>query len=394
MRAPEQSPNRLFLYSCWIYFALGMMVLTTSAVLRTLIAEFHWSSAQGGLLVTLQAMGNLLSSLVGGFFLQTLGRRRSLALATALGVAGFAGITLASSTALAYPFILLTGIFWGISNTCLNMFIAEAFNNSIPRINLLHTSYAVGAVIAPLMASAMISAGLNWRMPVWAVVAALALALLAALRMPIPSPPAPQERTGDTLAVRAFWRSPQFYLGTFTFFAYVGCEVAASSWIATFLYAENLDFQSVPPETMISLMWLLMIVGRLLVASLGGRLNKARLLALEALGFLLGMVALIVFVKSTPLALLSVAFAGLSMSAMYATIVATNSEVMRQSQLVPGLMFAGGGLGAAVMPLLVGLFDDWGGIRAGMVALAVVLGLLVLLALINLRAKQSEAARS
>lgn len=390
LKHTNRSKTRLFYGCCWIYFALGAMVLATSAVLRTLMAELGWSAAQGGLLVTLQATGNLLSSLSGGLCLKALGRRRALALAVACGALGFAGLTQAVSPALAYPLIFLTGVFWGLSNTCINMLVAEAFDGNVSRINLLHTSYAVGAVLAPLMASAMIGGGLGWRMSVMAVSAALGLALIAALRMPIPDP-APQEARAGAPAL-AFWRDARFYLGFLTFFAYVGAEVAASSWIATFLFDQNPDFAMAQPETMISLMWLLMIAGRLLVASLGTRLNKARLLLFEAVGFCLGMAALLAFVKSTPLALASVAFTGLSMSAIYATTVANYSGIMRRSQIVPGLMFAGGGLGAAAMPLAVGLCADWGGIRAGMGLLVAVLAALSALAALNLWHQRRGAA--
>lgn len=380
----------LFIGSCWIYFSLGMMVLTTSAIMRTLIEVHHWMAWQGGLLTTLQAVGNLSASMLGGFCLQALGRRRTLCVGILCGIIGFGGITLVPNPALMYPLLFLTGIFWGISNTVLNILIAEAYAGNTARINLLHTTYAVGAVLAPLFTSALIGTAAGWRGPVWVVTAALGLALLAAWRMPIRSSAQAQDAAATGQHPVLFWRNPRFYLAALTLFTYVGAETAISTWISTFLYSQNPDFQNVQPETMISLMWLLLIVGRLIVSSLSSRLHKAKLLLVEAIGFLIGLLGLILFAANTPLVLLSVAFIGLSMSAMYGTTVANNSDLMLQSPMAPGLIFAGGGLGAAVVPQVTSLLSDRGGIRLGMWWLVLVVAVLVGLTAANLALRRKQ----
>ena len=369
----------LYRACCLHFFTLGWLVLTTSAVLRTLIAENQWSNSLGGLLISLQALGSLLASLLVGFALRAWGRRRTLCVGVVCGIVGFAGMTLVRTPALMYPLILLTGLYWGMNNALMNLLVSEAYEGSVARINTLHACFAAGAVAAPLAVSALLAAGVSWRVPVCAVAALMAVGLWVSLRVPMPEPGSQRAHTPGGAAV--FWRKGAFYLAASAFFTYVGVETAVSAWIAPFLGAENAFFATVRPEAVISLMWLLIIAGRLTVASLAGRLHRARLLVMEAAGFLLGLVGLILLVRLTIPALVCVAFMGLSMSAIYGTLIANNAELMASSPLVPGLIFAGGGLGATLVPLAAGVFADLGGIRLGMGMLAALLVVLLAQAL-------------
>ena len=169
-----------------------------------------------------------------------------------------------------------------------------------------------------------------------------------------------------------------------TLFTYVGVETAACAWLSSYLAQTNEFFSRVPSETMVSLMWLTMIVGRLIFAAAGTRINKAVLLLVLSSGFLLGMLGIIFLSASTPLAILSVAFMGLSMAAMYATVVANNTRYIACSAIAPGILFGMSGLGAAVIPYIAGLISDHSGLKSGMLSLCVFLVILVSAALMNL----------
>ncbi|MEG1359901.1 MAG: hypothetical protein RSE23_09540, partial [Clostridia bacterium] len=81
-----------------------------------------------------------------------------------------------------------------------------------------------------------------------------------------------------------------------------------------------------------------------------------------------------------------------SMSAIYATTVGNNSRYITGSTVAPGLLFAGGGLGAAVVPFLAGLVSDQAGMQQGMLLLCGLLCLLLVLSLITLGSKGRERA--
>ncbi len=377
--ANARDNRTLYLCCLFLYMALGMLILTTNATLSSIIAENGWSDWQGGLLVTLQSTGSIVASLGAGLLLTRFGRKNTLLISLVLGTVGFVGIALSPTPFIMYPLIFLTGLFWGLENAVLNILVAEITDGNAARINLLHSMYAVGAVVAPLMVSAFLGLRLGWRPPVYIVSLMLAAGFYLTLRLPIPEKPmAMRAASGD-----AFRPTPRFVLATSMFFVYVGVEVAACAWLPTFLAEQNPFFVTVRPEVMLSLLWVLMIVGRLIVASVAARLDKSKLLLVESAGFLVGMLGLIFLVRSTPMVILSVAFMGLSMSAIYGTLIANNADLMTGSSIGPGLMLSGGGFGAAVIPLLASIVSDMGGIRLGMQSLLLLLAVLVCQSLLN-----------
>ena len=55
----KDSRTRPFLLMLFGYIAIGGVVLTANTVLKTLLKEFSWTDAQGGLLISCMSMGNL-----------------------------------------------------------------------------------------------------------------------------------------------------------------------------------------------------------------------------------------------------------------------------------------------------------------------------------------------
>ena len=368
------------------------MVLTVNAALKSIIAEFAWSDSQGGLLISCMSMGNLITSVLTGVLTRRLGRRRTMILWGALVCLSFALLTVLPAPMLFYPLMLLAGFSWGGVNSLDNTVVSELYDGSASRLNVMHACYAVGAVMMPLVLGFVLLQGGSWRVTAW-VVSLLGLGLvIMAWRVPLPERLAPRADEADRAEV-PFLREAGFYLGIVMFFTYVGVETAASAWLPSYLSQTDEFFRRVPSETMVSLLWLTMIVGRLIFAAVGARLNKRVLLLALSTGFLMGMLGLTCLTGSTVLLILSVAFMGLSMSAMYASCVASNTRYVAGSAVAPGILFGMGGLGGAAVPYLAGLVSDQHGLHAGMASLCVFLALLVAAALCSLLLEGRKGAR-
>lgn len=383
--------TRSYLLTLYSYFTLGCMVLTVNTALKSLMAEFGWSGGQGGLLISFMSAGNLLTSVLTGFITGRLGRQRTMMLWGGLIALSFVLITLLPTPVLFYPLMLLAGFSWGGVNSIDNTVVSELYDGSASRLNVMHACYAIGAVLMPLVMSFILLRGGSWRVAAW-IVAALGVGLVVmAWRIPLPSRPAPAGESERTEV--PFLRELGFYLGMVMFFTYVGVETAASAWLPSYLSQADSFFRQVPAETMVSLLWLTIIVGRLVFAAVGTRLNKRVVLVALSAGFLLGMAGLVCFTGHTVLLMLSVAFMGLSMSAMYATCVANNARYMAGSTVAPGLLFGMGGLGSAAVPYLAGLVSDLRGLRAGMASLCVFLAALLAAGLLNLLTQPRKGER-
>ena len=263
------------------------------------------------------------------------------------------------------------------------------YDGSTSRLNLMNACYALGAVLFPLLVGFTTQSGISWKVPA-GIVAGLGFVLIALgcfIRLPEEDTAAVssgKDRTSKDGG--AFLKEISFYLCFATLFIYVGTETAASSWLSSYLSQYNTFFaENVPSETMVSLMWGMLLVGRVLFAAFGAKIDRRILLVALSTGFLVGLLGVTLLASSTPLAILSVVVLGLSMSAMYATGISNASRYVTGSPIAAGIIFGAGGVGSSLLPLIAGLFSDAISLKAGMLSLCAFLVLLVLTALVNLR---------
>lgn len=380
-----------YLLTLFCYFVLGCMILTANTVMKPILEMTHWKDSQGAMLITCLSMGNLVMSVLGNLVMEKIGRRRTLMLYSCVQIVSFTLFATLPLPQTYYALMFVAGLAWGGINSLVNTVVSEMYDGSAAKLNVMHASYAVGAVLFPILMGFLTMAGVSWRVPVVLVVVLAALQLAGTMLIPLPERKVIHAADGTQVTV-AFWKELGFYLAVFTFFAYVGVESSASSWLSVYLSQNNAFFaEHVPAETMVSLMWGTMLVGRLLFAALGAKLDKRILLIVLTVGYLLGMAGIVAFASSTIPAILSVAVMGLSMSAIYATAVANASRYVNGSAVAPGIIFGAGGLGSAVVPLIAGVVSDWAGLRWGMVSLCVVLALLVGCVALHLTTHYDEA---
>lgn len=381
----QSAKARAYAICIFSYFTIGCMVLTANTAMDGIITEFGWPDSRGALLITFMSIGNLIMSIVGNMLMDKIGRQNAMRLYAALLAAGFALFALAPMPQLYVLFLLMAGIAWGGINNLDNTVVAELYDGSAMRLNLLHAGFSVGAVLFPLIVGFTARMGVSWRVPVLLVVGMSILLFIfsSLVRMP--------EKTGGEQETRneniPYWREAGFYLATLTFFLYVGVENSASAWISGYLQRYNAFFSRIPGQTMVSLMWGMMLVGRLFVAAISTKLNKKTLLIGLAACFLAGMSGLVAFCRVTPLVILSVAVMGLGMSAMYGTTVANANRYATGPALGAGIMYGAGGLGSATIPFVAGLVSDAAGLRVAMGSLCMFLTALLISVILSARVK-------
>ena len=376
MKAAQDSKRSAYLLVLYSYFTDGAMALTVNAVLKSLLAEYQWTDGQGGLLIACMSAGMLVSSLIGNSVMERLGRNRTMTMLGLFICVSLGLFSLSPWPVTFYPLVFVAGLAWGGINSLDNTIVNELYDGSASRLNIMHACFACSAVLFPLLVGFITMQGGSWRI-VPRLVAVLG-AILAVLSCRIPLPKRPEANTAGTSTV-SFWREPRFYFSLLTLFTYVGCESSASAWLSSYLSRSNTFFQAVPSETMVSLMGLLMIVGRLFFAAVGTKVPKA---------LLLGMIT---FADNTAAAITSVAFMGLGMSAIYGTAIASYARYVSCSTLSAELLFGAGGLGSTLIPALAGAISDRAGLQTGMFSLCGFLLVLVLTSFANLCMEKRSA---
>ena len=382
---PRLQPYLLCLFS---YFVLGCMILTVNTINSPVITEYAWKDSQGGLLITFMSLGNLAMSIAGNMLMDRIGRNRAMMLYIAMACLGLGGMACLHQPEPYYCLMLMVGFAWGGINTLVNTVPTELYDGSSSRLNLMHACYAIGAVLFPLIVGFLLQKGYSWRVPVWIVMGLFAVQMVLSLLIRMPASQAAQADKQDAPKL-AYRREVPFYLSVLTFFVYVGVESSVSTWLSPYLAQENPMFAEVPSQTMVSLMWLMLLAGRLVFSLVGRKVSSRLLLIILSAAFLLGVGGLVLFGKIPAAAIAFVAMTGLGMTAIYGLAVSVAARYVKGSVAAAGIMFGAGGMGSAVIPYVSGLVSDRLGLRAAMAVLCFFLFVLLVVSIFNLRSWKS-----
>ena len=376
----KQKVDKLFFISCcYSFFINGLLVLMTGSILTYLMNDYNLTYNQVGLLVSAQAIGNLTAVLFSGVIVNLLGRKKALMAIGVLFAIGFGGIILTSSPILLGILLFLSGAGWGINANLVNVLVSEATDGHTGYTNILHMSFAIGAFISPLLVSTLTSFDISWKVAVILFAITAISLIFVFIKVPIKEPERKQkEKVKPSFD---FLKDPKYFLYMAIFFCYVGSETALNSWLITYLVQEGVMAIEKAP-LMLSALWVTIIFGRMAAAYTSKFIRKDILLAGANLSMFIS-VGLFLVNKDPRLTIVLIIAIGLSMAGIYPTTVANASYLLTGAGLASGILFAGGGLGASVVPYIVGAIAENKGILEGLISTLGVILIMAILAVVN-----------
>jgi len=294
------------------FFINGAMVIMLGVLLPYLKADNAFSYTQAGMLLSAHQVGTFVAVLMAGVLPYAIGRKKSTLL---MGSGAILGMTLIVVLQNIYLLILafaLTGIGRGVLNNVCNLTTSDIAGNKTAAINILHSGFALGALIAPVVVFAYISAAgaSGWKLASLTVAVLMSAVLVFIVSSNLPNLP-PKSGGGVSLS---FLREKSFWIPTMLLFFYIAVEASIIGWFV--LYFVNAGTLPSGLAGFVPTMhWLMMMVGRICIAAVSNRIhNKNRALLIMSL---LTIICFAGMLFST-LALLNVVFLlgiGLSMAA-------------------------------------------------------------------------------
>ena len=296
------------------------------------------------------------------------GKRRCLWAGMSAMAAGMAALGLAGSYGAVLTGAALLGAGCGIMEAAVSPLIAELDPpRSDQHLNLLHSFFSMGLVVAALAGSLLLGGGLSWR---WAFAGLAVIAVadgLAFRRARDPAPPASAAAPPATLVPflrqRAFWA-----LALMIVFA-AGVEACLTFWTPNYVQQE-FHASALGGGFAMALFGALMMTGRLLTSLAVRRLPLPRLLLVLTVlavatttGLLLARQLSVIWVL--------LAASGLCVAPFWpSTLALANRRVPATdlTRLYAALALVGVA-GYALMPWLVGVIADHVSLRAALLTL-------------------------
>ena len=375
--------------SFFAFLLIGANDGALGVLLPSIIAHYGVSKATASLIFPAGSAGYLVAALNSGLLLERLGRRAFLSLGAGAFLAGVAVALTAPPFPLLLPAFLLIGFGLAIIDAGLNAYVA-ALPRSAGLLNNLHAFYGVGALIGPLVASAVLATTRHWNVTylVWSIAAALTLLGFRLAFGPPERVTRPRMAGKSPNPLTLALRVPLVWLAAVFLFVYVGIEVSLGSWSYTLL-TEGRHLPPFAASWMVSGYWLGLTLGRVALGRVANRWGVARLLQACVAGALIAV--LLVWVAPTgAVAAAGLWLAGFSLGPIFPSAIAIidGGVDTRLQQSAIGFAASLGAMGSAAFPWLAGNLIQ----RAGLWALLPFVAVLTL-ALFGLWVALRRAAR-
>lgn len=371
----QQVQRKMRFAACYGTFALnGVLALTIGALLPYIRDNYALNYAFAGLLVSLHSVGNLCSSFIAGILPLFVGRRKSIMLFSACYALSFLMVVLTGQ-----PLVLAVAFFMtGLARGAVSNFNNTEVNMLAPgqgwALNALHASFAIGAFLAPMLVLLCAQVLNNWKLMCMLLIAFGVAEFLIFTFMPLTV----NELKGkDKSRDMGFLHRKEFWLTIGVLFFYLCAEQGVIGWMVT--YFKDTGIMSAGyAQTMASVLWVLILFGRLTAAWLCTKMAPGRLLV----AMTTGMVAFFLVVlmgRSLPVITLGIAGFGFSMAGVYPTRVSMVGDLMKEYPMAWSVILPTASLGSILMPSIVGAVAESAGLYMGISTIIIaVVGTLIM----------------
>jgi fucose permease len=340
-----------FRLGCLVYLGFALPQSTLGLLWPSMRLEFHQPAAALGIVLAAGVSTSATVSAATGYLLSraapgTLAAAGTLASATAL-----AAETLAPSLSAFTGGVVLFGAGFGAIDATLNAYATACFGAR--QINWMHASYGLGAILGPLLVTALLGGGLSWR---WAYglmaagQACVGLVLVVthrAWRALSPGRPARSRDSGTPVAavlIALLFATVQ-----------TGIESGAGIWGYLFL-AGGRGLTRQAAGVALSAYWAAMFAGRMVLGPVADRAGPVRVLGAAVTGVMLGA-ALMIPPGPAPVAVAGLVVLGLAAGPVFPLLALTTARQFGPAGAVRtvSLQVAASAVGGALLPAGIGI---------------------------------------
>ena len=366
---------------CYSVFLFnGMLALSIGSMLPFIRDARGLDYAFAGMIVSLHSVGNFLSSFFAGPLAIALGRKKSILIFESALPIAYAILLFSKSPWLIALAFLLSGLARGACSNFSNAMVNQLAPGKAAVLNGLHAMFSVGAFVFPIILTVLTATNsANWILACGMMLVLGCIAWVLYSMFPVEETAA-AAKTEKKVDYR-FFKEPLFYLCTGTLFFYLCAEQGVIGWMITYFKDAGIMSASLS-QLMASVLWIMILAGRLTVAALSNKVKKENLLLGMGIGFVLFFLILL-FSRNTAVIVLGILGFGYSMAGIYPTTVSFAGKLISKYSMAWSFILTFASMGSILMPSIIGKIAESAGIVSGMssVVVVVAIDLILILAL-------------
>ena len=377
--------EKYILNCCFFVFAVnGLYAMVLGSLLPLISSEYALKDTVSGLLISAHQAGNLISGFIAGVLPLYLGRKKSIIFLCSFVVMGFTIMILTGNPVLLILGFLFTGLSRGSISNFNNITVNEITQSNPAALNILHSIFPIGALLSPFLVilSTNIHGELGWKIAAGVIIILGLISMLLFSRMKIEDTRLKSEKV--TVSYE-FLKNKDFLISCGIMFFYLCAEATINGWMVKY-FVDSKIMTVEYAQILASLLWVVILAGRLTCAFLGDKISKKLLLLITSFATVAFYLLLL---STTDITIITIAIMGLgySMAGIYPTTISTVGNVIKDYPMAMGVFLMIGGTGAIIMPIITGALSEVFGIFAGMGAIVVALTLMIIFVILYVSRK-------
>jgi len=339
-----------------VFFISGICVISGGVVVSILQEKYGFAYGMTGTLLSLMSIGNLLAGLAAGVLPGKIGMKRTMLILTGGYAIGYGAMAVSGRLPVLAAAFFLVGVAKGGTLNCCTILVGDNSKNRTKGMNMMHSCYALGALLCPFAIAASFR-GKDW-LPMLVLALCGLLGWLAFVMVPL-------EEKGGARKEKTDWGflgNKKFWLLTGLLFCQNAAETSVTGWLVTYFKGSGILSRSLSTYT-VTIMWSATLAARLLIAFVLPLKNAYTAMIKMGVFCTAFYVGLMMAKSQTAAVVLLFAFA-FAMAGMNPTAVASAGKMTSVTSI--GIMLPAASSGAILMPWIIGIIAEKFGIGVGM----------------------------
>jgi MFS transporter, FHS family, glucose/mannose:H+ symporter len=342
-------------------FLFALFFLTASPILLDISLDTGYETGNLSLIFTLYTAGGIAGQLTSVFYSRIFKRLNIILGGYFILLPITVTLYFARSLLTFYILYFIAGYILGLIWIQANTNIFESYVRDKDRLTTIAlTFYPIGAFFGPVTASFIVKNNFNWR-NIYGVIIFFILITIILFIFITRKRKYISKHSGTKVKISEIFKNKfnniLLLLITAAIITYCLSETVISTWSPTFFrIARSFDVQSA--GLIVSFFWISIIIGRLIVSSLTGRINSNYImLGLTIIAVISTILAL--YFDSTLLIFITIFIAGFGFSGLFPLLVSSGNKIFNSGkELIATILFAASNIGVSLAPFLTKIISN------------------------------------
>ncbi len=338
------------------FFLSGICSISSSVVVSLLQEQYSFDYNVTGTLLSVMSIGNLAAGFATGILPAKIGLKSTIILLSAGYGLGYLGLGICGWMSILLLSFLLIGIARGsVINMC-TILVSNHSNDRTRGMNILHSCFALGALICPFVIVA--ASRLSPAVPMF-ILSFLGLIMWIIFHLT----PLEEKKTSKKRKIDwGFLKSRRFWLLTGLIFCQNAAEISVNGWLVTYFKGSGILSGTLSAYT-VTVMWTATLAARFLIAFVLPLKDPYSAMIKMSIGCGIFYIFLMLVNNQVTAILLLFAFA-FSMGGMNPTAVACAGKMTSVTSI--GVLLPAASFGGILMSWIIGIVSNAAGLKIGM----------------------------